>query len=80
MQISMYGCILAISWLGAKMIVGGSLTTGEMMSMITYTTTILMSLMMLSMIIVMLSMSLASVDRIGEVLNEKAILYHLKML
>ena len=72
MQISMYGCILAISWLGAKMIVGGSLTTGEMMSMITYTTTILMSLMMLSMIIVMLSMSLASVDRIGEVLNEKS--------
>ncbi len=61
MQISMYGCILAISRLGAKMIVGGSLTTGEMMSMITYTTTILMSLMMLSMIIVMLSMSLASV-------------------
>lgn len=72
MQLSMYSCIIAISWLGAKMIVGGTLTTGEMMSMLTYTTTILMSLMMLSMIFVMLSMSLASVDRIGEVLNEKS--------
>ena len=52
------------------MIVGGTLTTGELMSMITYTTTILMSLMMLSMIFVMLSMSLASVRRIDEVLDE----------
>lgn len=72
MQLSMYGCIIAISWLGAKMIVGGSLTTGELMSMITYTTTILMSLMMLSMIFVMLVMSLASIRRIDEVLDEKS--------
>ena len=72
MQLSMYGCIIAISWLGAKMIVGGSLTTGELMSMITYTTTILMSLMMLSMIFVMFVMSLASVHRIAEVLDEKS--------
>ena len=72
MQLSMYACIIMISWLGAKMIVGGSLTTGELMSMFTYTTTILMSLMMLSMIFVMLSMSMASIDRINEVLNEKS--------
>lgn len=72
MQLSMYACILAISWLGARMIVGGSMTTGELMSMMTYTTNILMSLMMLSMIFVMLSMIFASVQRIDEVLDEKS--------
>lgn len=72
MQLSMYACILSISWLGARMIVGGSMTTGELMSMMTYTTNILMSLMMLSMIFVMLSMSFASVQRIDEVLDEKS--------
>lgn len=72
MQLSMYACILAISWLGARMIVGGSMTTGELMSMMTYTTNILMSLTMLSMIFVMLSMSFASVQRIDEVLDEKS--------
>ena len=72
MQLSMYACILAISWLGARLIVGGSMTTGELMSMMTYTTNILMSLMMLSMIFVMLSMSFASVQRIDEVLDEKS--------
>lgn len=72
MQLSMYACILAISWLGARMIVGGSMTTGELMSMMTYTTNILMSLMMLSMIFVMLSMSFASVQRYDEVLDEKS--------
>ena len=72
MQLSMYACILAISWLGERMIVGGSMTTGELMSMMTYTTNILMSLMMLSMIFVMLSMSFASVQRIDEVLDEKS--------
>lgn len=72
MQLSMYACILAISWLGARMIVGGSMTTGELMSMMTYTTNILMSLMMLSMTFVMLSMSFASVQRIDEVLDEKS--------
>lgn len=70
MQLAMYGSIIAISWLGAKMIVGSSLTTGELMSMLTYTMNILMSLMMLSMIFVMLSMSFASVRRIDEVLDE----------
>lgn len=72
MQLSMYASILSISWLGARMIVGGSMTTGELMSMMTYTTNILMSLMMLSMIFVMLSMSFASVQRIDEVLDEKS--------
>ena len=72
MQLAMYGCIIFISWLGAKMIVGGTLTTGQLTSMFTYTTNILMSLMMLSMIFVMISMSLASVERIGEILEEKS--------
>lgn len=72
MQITVYGCILAISWIGAKMIVGGSLTTGELMSLLTYCMNILMSLMMLSMVFVMITMSMASAERITEVLNEKA--------
>ena len=72
MQLAMYGCIITISWLGAQKIVGSTLTTGELMSMITYTMNILMSLMMLSMIFVMLSMSFASVKRIHEVLEEKS--------
>lgn len=72
MQLAMYGTIIAISWFGAKMIVGSTLTTGEMMSMLTYTMNILMSLMMISMIFVMLSMSIASVKRINEVLVEKS--------
>ena len=72
MQFTVYGCILGISWLGAKMIVGGSLTTGELMSLLTYCMTILMNLMMLAMIFVMMTMSAASGKRIAEVLNEKA--------
>lgn len=72
MQLTVYGCILAISWFGAKMIVGGSLTTGQMMSLLTYCMNILMSLMMLSMIFVMVTMSAASAERITEVLNDKA--------
>lgn len=72
MQFAMYGCIIAISWFGAKMIVGSTLTTGEMMSMLTYTMNILMSLMMISMVFVMLSMSIASLKRINEVLVEKS--------
>jgi ATP-binding cassette subfamily B protein len=74
MQATVYACILIISWLGAKMIVGGSLTTGEMMSMLTYCMNILMSLMMVSMIFVMLTMSAASAKRIAEVLQEKSTL------
>ncbi len=70
MQLTVYSCIILISWLGAKMIVGSSLTTGELMSLLTYCMNILMNLMMLSMIFVMISMSTASMERISEVLNE----------
>lgn len=72
MQLTVYSCILLISWMGAKMIIGNQLTTGELMSLLTYCMNILMSLMMLSMIFVMVTMSAASARRIGEVLNEKA--------
>ena len=71
MQFAVYSCILGISWLGAKMIVTDQLTTGELMSLLTYCMNILMSLMMLSMVFVMISMSMASMRRIAEVLNEK---------
>lgn len=74
MQIAVYGCILAISWLGAKMIVSNQLTTGQLMSLMTYCMNILMSLMMLSMIFVMVTMSAASAERIAEVINEKSTL------
>ena len=72
MQFTVYTCILLISWLGAHMIVGGTLTTGELMSLFTYTMNILMSLMMVSMIFVMLAMSRASGDRVAEVLTERS--------
>lgn len=72
MQFTVYGCILLISWIGAKMIVGSSLTTGELMSLLTYCMNILMSLMMLSMVFVMITMSMASARRICEVLNEQS--------
>lgn len=72
MQFTMYGCILAISWLGARMIAAGALTTGQLMSLFTYVMNILMSLMMLSMIFVMVTMARASADRIAEVLEEQA--------
>ncbi|MGN0263638.1 MAG: ABC transporter ATP-binding protein [Oliverpabstia sp.] len=71
MQFTVYSCILGISWLGAKMIVVDELTTGELMSLLAYCMNILMSLMMLSMIFVMVTMSMASAERITEVLNEK---------
>ena len=72
MMFTVYSCILGISWLGAKMIVQDVLTTGELMMLLTYCMNILMSLMMLSMVFVMLSMSVASAERVTEVLNEKA--------
>ena len=68
MNFTVYACILLISWLGANMIVGSSLTTGELMNLLTYCMNILMSLMMISMIFVMMSMSVASARRICEVL------------
>ena len=72
MQFTVYVCILGISWIGATMIVGSTLTTGELMSLLTYCMNILMSLMMLSMVFVMITMSMASARRIAEVINEEA--------
>ena len=74
MQVTVYSCIMLISWLGAKLIVNSSLTTGELMSLLTYCMNILMSLMMLSVVFVMVSMSMASGKRIAEVLDEKSTL------
>lgn len=70
MMVTVYTCILLISWLGAHMIVSDTLTTGDLMSLLTYCMNILMSLMMLSMVFVMISMSMASARRISEVINE----------
>lgn len=72
MQFTMYVCILLLSWLGAQMIVSGTLTTGELMSLFTYVINILMSLMMISMAFVMITISKASAERIAEVINEKS--------
>ena len=77
MQICVYGCILAISWFGARMVVasgnlpGAGLTTGELSSMFTYTTQILSSLMMLSMVLVMTIMSRSPMRRCAELLTEE---------
>lgn len=71
MQFTVYSCILGISYLGAKMVVADTLTTGELMSLLTYCMNILMSLMMLSMVFVMITLSIASAERICEVLQEK---------
>ena len=72
MMFVVYACILSLSWLGAHMIVGGSMTTGELTSLFSYVMNILMSLMMLSMIFVMMTLSMASARRIAQVLNEQA--------
>lgn len=74
MQFTVYGCILLISWIGAHLVVGTSLETGDLMSLLTYCMNILMNLMMLSMVFVMISMSVASARRICEVLNEESTL------
>jgi ATP-binding cassette subfamily B protein len=72
MQLCMYTCILLISWFGARLIVGGDMTTGELMSMFTYAIQILSSLMMLSMVFVMIIMSRASAERVTEILEEES--------
>lgn len=72
MNLTVYSCILLISWFGAHFIVAGDLSTGNLTSLLTYCMSILMNLMMLSMIFVMISMSVASANRIAEVLNEKS--------
>lgn len=74
MMMTVYGCIIAISWFGANMIVGSEMTTGELTSMLTYCMNILMSLLMVAMVFVMITMSLASARRITEVLNEESTL------
>lgn len=74
MMFTVYSCIILISWIGAKLIVnsgGTTLSTGNLMNLLTYCMSILMSLMMLSMVFVMMTMSVASAERIAEVLNEK---------
>jgi len=71
MMVMVYGSIIMISWLGAKMIVQSELTTGELMSLLTYCMNILMSLMMLSFVLVMILMSSAGMKRVTEVLLEK---------
>ncbi len=70
MMLVVYGCILALSWFGARMIVAGNLTTGNLTSLFSYVMSVLMSLMMLSMVFVMITMSAASGRRIAEVLEE----------
>ncbi len=74
MMLTIYGSMIAISWFGANMIVGGELTTGELTSMLTFCMQILMSLMMLALIFVMLTMSMASAKRIAGVLDEETTL------
>lgn len=71
MNLTVYSCIILICWIGARLIVQGSLETGDLMALLTYCMTILMNLMMLSMIFVMITMSAASARRISEVLNEE---------
>lgn len=72
MSATVYICILLVSWFGAHLIVGGELTTGNLMSLLTYCMTILMNLMMLGMIFVMMTMASASGKRIAEVIEEKS--------
>ena len=71
MNMVVYGCIIAISWFGAQCVVGGKLTTGQLTSLFTYVMSILMSLMMLSMIFVTITQSLASGQRVAQVINEE---------
>lgn len=78
MQFTVYACILLISWLGAHMVVSSTLTTGDLMALLTYCMNILMNLMMLSTVFVMISLSLASARRISEVLNEQSTLHNPK--
>ena len=72
LQFSVYTCMLLISWLGAKFVVGSTLTTGELVSMFTYTMQILMSLNMMSMVFVMVIIARTSAERITEVLSEES--------
>ncbi len=72
MNLTVYGSMIGISWISAHMIVAGNMTTGNLTSLFTYCMNILMSLMMLSMVFVMMTMSIASAKRISEVLSEES--------
>ena len=72
MQLAIYTCILLLSWIGAKLIVGGTMQTGELSSIITYAWQILSSLMMISFVFVMIIIAQSSAERIIEVLNEES--------
>ena len=72
MQFCMYACLILVSWFGARMIVSRTLTTGQLMSLMTYAIQILSSLMMLSMVFVMITISRASCERIVEILDEES--------
>ena len=74
MQFTIYTCILFISWIGAKLIVGGNMQTGQLSSIITYAWQILSSLMMISMVFVMIIMAQSSAERIIEVIDEEPVL------
>lgn len=76
MQFCMYACMLLISWFGARLIVGGSMTTGELTSMFSYALQILMSLMMVAMVFVMITMAKASAERVAEILDEQPDLHN----
>ena len=71
MNLVVYGCIIALSWFGARYIVGGTLTTGQLTSLFAYIMTVMTSLMMLSMIFVQLTQSAASGKRVADVINEE---------
>ena len=70
MMTAVYFCIIMVSWMGARFIVAGDMTTGNLTSLFSYVMSLLMSLMMLSMVVVMISMSMASIRRISQVLTE----------
>ena len=76
MQFCMYACMLLISWFGARLIVVGSMTTGELTSMFSYAMQILMSLMMVAMVFVMITMAKASAERVAEILDEQPDLHN----
>ena len=76
MQFCMYACMLLISWFGARLIVDGSMTTGELTSMFSYAMQILMSLMMVAMVFVMITMAKASAERVAEILDEQPDLHN----
>ena len=72
MQLAISACIMLLAWIGGRMIVGGTMSTGSLVTMFTYNTQMLMNLMMLSQVFVMMIISAAPVQRVAEILNEKS--------